>query len=61
LSFFKLKNRYEFSRNYKIEDDFTSFSQNDSAESFNAQREVSSSLIQFHFGLKEAQIYFQSR
>jgi hypothetical protein len=56
LSFFKLKYRYEFSRNYKKKrDDFTLIRfQNDSAESFNAQREVSSGLIQFHFGLKEA-------
>jgi hypothetical protein len=34
----------------KIEDDFTLIRfQNDSAESFNAQTEVSSGLIQFHF------------
>jgi hypothetical protein len=34
--------------------------QNDSAESFNAQREVSSGLIQFHFGLKgSAKFIFQ--
>jgi hypothetical protein len=37
----------------KIEDDFTLIRfQNDSAETFNAQREVNSGLIQFHFGLK---------
>ncbi|MFQ3174562.1 MAG: AraC-like DNA-binding protein [Flavobacterium sp.] len=37
----------------KIEDDFTLIRfQNDSTETFNPQREVSSGLIQFHFGLK---------
>ena len=37
----------------KIEDDFTLIRfQNDSTDAFQAQREVSSGLIQFHFGLK---------
>jgi hypothetical protein len=37
----------------KIEDDFTLIRfQNDGSEVFSAQREVSSGLIQFHFGLK---------
>ncbi|OCB75429.1 AraC family transcriptional regulator [Flavobacterium crassostreae] len=37
----------------QIEDDFTLIRfQNDSPETFKAQREVSSGLIQFHFGLK---------
>jgi hypothetical protein len=46
----------------KIEDDFTLIRfQNDGIENFNAQREVSSGLIQFHFGLREAQIYLQPR
>ena len=37
----------------KIEDDFTLIRfQNDREEPFHAQREVSSGLIQFHFGLK---------
>ena len=37
----------------KIEDDFTLIRfQNDGTDVFQAQREVSSGLIQFHFGLK---------
>src|SRR3970040_124952 len=37
----------------KIEDDFTLIRfQNDGTDAFQAQREVSSGLIQFHFGLK---------
>jgi hypothetical protein len=45
----------------KIEDDFTLIRfQNDGSE-VSTQREVSSGLIQFHFGLKEAPIYIQPR
>ncbi len=37
----------------KIEDDFILIRfQNDGTDAFQAQREVSSGLIQFHFGLK---------
>jgi hypothetical protein len=55
LLLLKKKYRYEFTGNYKNEDDFTLIRfQNDGSEVFNAQREVSSGLIQFHFGLKEA-------
>jgi hypothetical protein len=53
MIFILKKYRYGFSGNYKIEDDFTLIRfQNDGIENFNAQREVSSGLIQFHFGLK---------
>jgi hypothetical protein len=62
MIFILKKYRYGFSGNYKIEDDFTLIRfQNDGIENFNAQREVSSGLIQFHFGLREAQIYLQPR
>jgi hypothetical protein len=60
MIFILKKYRYGFSGNYKIEDDFTLIRfQNDGIENFNAQREVSSGLIQFHFGLKGSQFILQ--
>jgi hypothetical protein len=62
MIFILKKYRYGFSGNYKIEDDFTLIRfQNDGIENFNAQREVSSGLIQFHFGLKGSQFILQPR